>query len=108
MTNKQSGLVDMGINVTDVVNISPTDIGRNFRFYDWDVQREIGHVITAELRQISANAAEITLTFGINAEKERTFQYGEVVRFDPMPDYSDVVELRQAMYDFHGIEGDTL
>ncbi|URC18167.1 hypothetical protein SEA_ZENTENO07_66 [Mycobacterium phage Zenteno07] len=92
-----------------VQTISGDDIGRLIRLYDWDADHEVATIKTGELRQISHNQAETTLIFGTGAEIEHTFQNGEPVSFDPPLDYTDVPELRQAFYDFHGIENrDTL
>ena len=89
-----------------VQNISADDIGRQMRFYTWDDTRQIASIVTAELRQINANSESVSLTFGYLAEREWTFQHGEVVAFEPRADMGDVADLRQAFCDFHGITED--
>ena len=86
-----------------VEHINAADIGRMMRFFTWDATRQIATVVTAELRQISANAESVSLTYGHLAEREETFQIGEAVAFEPRADMGDVQELRQALCDFHGI-----
>jgi hypothetical protein len=89
-----------------VDHICADDIGRQMRFYTWDANREIASIVTAELRQFSANGEEVHVLFGHMAEREWTFQRGETVAFEPRFDMGDVKELRQAFCDFHGITED--
>ena len=89
-----------------VQNICADDIGRTMRFYTWDADRQIASIVTAELRQLSANSEEVHVRFGLMAEREWTFQRGETVAFEPRFDMGDVKELRQAFCDFHGITED--
>ncbi|QFP94678.1 hypothetical protein I5G59_gp58 [Mycobacterium phage LilMcDreamy] len=87
-----------------VQTISGDDIGRVVRFYQWDAAREIGTVTTAELRQISHMQGRTSITYGLGAEREESFEEGESICFDPPADYSDVTEIKQAFYDFHGLD----
>ena len=89
-----------------VDHICADDIGRTMRFYTWDATRQIASIVTAELRQFSANGEEVTVHFGLMAEREWTFQRGETVAFEPRADMGDVADLRQAFCDFHGITED--
>lgn len=89
-----------------VDNICADDIGRTMRFYTWDATRQIASIVTGELRQLSANGEEVTVHFGLMAEREWTFQRGETVAFEPRFDMGDVKDLRQAFCDFHGITED--
>lgn len=91
-----------------VESVCASDIGRVIRFYEWDATREMATVTTAELRQISAMGESVTLTYGLLAERQYTFQFGELLVFEPQPDYSDVAQLRQEFCDFHGITEDLL
>ena len=89
-----------------VQTISGDDIGRMIRFFTWDAIRQIATVTTAELRQVSHMQGRTSLTFGVGAEREESFEEGEVVSFDPPFSFADAVELRQALCDFHGITDD--
>ena len=89
-----------------VEHICADDIGRTMRFYTWDATRQIASIVTGELRQLSANGEEVTVHFGLMAEREWTFQRGETVAFEPRFDMGDVKDLRQAFCDFHGITED--
>ncbi|QHB37367.1 hypothetical protein I5G58_gp065 [Mycobacterium phage BirdsNest] len=89
-----------------VQTISGDDIGRMIRFFTWDAQRQMSTVVTAELRQVSHVEGRTSLTYGYGAEREESFEEGEVVSFDPPFSCADIVELRQALCDFHGITDD--
>ena len=77
--------------------LRPADIGTLIRIRSWDNNTEIATVQTGELRQMSANAAEVHVIIGVGAETEITLSPDQPVTLRPTADYNDVPTL--ALYD---------
>lgn len=56
-------------------HLSVEHIGKTITFRTWDAAREIGTIVTAELRQISHNGNETTIVYGLGAAAEYTFEH---------------------------------
>jgi hypothetical protein len=69
--------------------LNTAHIGALIRFAVFDPQTQIQTVITAELRQISHNAAETTINYGQGALGEATFDHDKPIVLGPSPDFDD-------------------
>ena len=77
-------------------SLSGDFIGKRIRFLavdNYEINRDIENVVTAELRQLSHNADETHIVVGLGAEREYTLKGDDVIIFSPLPDYSDVPHL---------------
>lgn len=71
------------------------DIGKTIRFRMWDAGREFEVIVTAELRQLSMTGTDVTIAYGVMAEKQVTLRHGHPVTLDPDEGaISDLVWLR--------------
>jgi len=84
------------VYLVEAGTLNADHIGKLIRFHTWDADREIVTVTTAELRQISHNQAETTLTYGLMAEREVTMRGTQNVLLSPRADYADVEALALA------------
>lgn len=65
-------------------------IGMIVRFRQDDRHYEVASVITAELRQLSADGGRVWIHVGAAAQKECTLEYDQTVLINPLIDYSDM------------------
>lgn len=86
-----------GNDIRAAAELTPGDIGTLIRIRTWDNNTEIATVQTGELRQLSANQAEVHLIIGVGAETEVTLAHDQPVTLRPTADYNDVPTL--ALYD---------
>jgi hypothetical protein len=65
-------------------------IGTLVRFRQYDENRETASIWTGELRQLSANGAEVHIIIGNGAELEFTLEHTDRVILHPERTYADV------------------
>lgn len=87
---------NMKTSTLDVVeNLNAKNIGDMIRFRQWMPGLEIEIVVTAELRQISAVREQVTLAYGLGAERAITLPFGSPILLNPDDSYGDVETLPQ-------------
>lgn len=70
--------------------LTAAHIGNLIRFRVTRDDRETVAIVTGELRQLSANQAEVHVRLGIGAEDEHTLEHDATVILRPAEHYGDV------------------